>query len=107
MSRDTVTVMVTNAVENRVKAMEERLIGQFTSTTEQIRAILTQHVSDAFPSGSLHKHREYHEERIKASDAADRIKADLVSWSIKGIVGLLIVLVGLGAMEWFKRELIK
>lgn len=99
--------MIREAIDQRIGETEERLKDHMDEKINEIRKIFSDHVSDAFPAGPLVMHRAYHEKRIKSSEATERIKTDLFGWIIKGAIGVVFVLVGMGALEWLKREISK
>ena len=72
-------------------------------TERQIKALR----DEAFPDGPLYRHKDFHDGRIKQAEKEDRIKADLLSWAIKGGLGLVGAMVLLGFIEWLKREITK
>jgi hypothetical protein len=122
--------MVTESVDERVAQAEDRIINHVNQANAQAQASMTlaltramddikqsmhAHVDSkiadlthsAFPEGPIYKHREFHESRIRNAENNERIKGDLMSWAFKGVIGLFLILVGSGALEWLKRELSK
>lgn len=102
-----IALTVEEAVEERVSKAENKLMMHMDVKFSQIQRIFDQHVIDAFPPGGVHKHREHHQSLIDSAEVAKRIKQDLVAWIIKGSVGIVFVLIGMGALEWLQRELAK
>lgn len=122
--------MVTESVNERIAETETRIINhvnhsnaQFqlafntsiAKSLEDMQKSINQHidnsvnklVKDAFPEGPIYKHKEFHESRIKNAENSDKIRTDLMSWAFKGVIGLVIFLIGIGALEWLKREMSK
>lgn len=119
VSRHEVADMVAEELDARLSTTESNLInhinikmGQFemsmtSKMTEIVNDAIDKHIDDAFPPGPLHKHKEQHQKHIDAAENGKKIKLDIQIWAIRGGLGILFLLVGLGAKEWLLRELAK
>jgi hypothetical protein len=118
LTREEVLLMISNAVTTQAAQTEERLgkhidakfEAAFKQMDERISAIqdvFTDHVNEAFPDGPLVGHKLDHEGRIKWSKTKEKLAEDMLAWIVKGAVGIVFLLVGLGALEWIKREFTK
>jgi hypothetical protein len=65
------------------------------------------HVATAFPPGPLHKHKEHHQGLIDSAESMKKLRQDLLGWAVKGVFTVALLLIGMGALEWVKRELTK
>lgn len=101
------SLMIRDAVDKRIGEAEDRLKEHMDEKINEIRKIFASHVTDAFPEGPLVMHRRYHEGRIKSAETTEKIKTDLFGWAVKGVLGIVLLLVGMGALEWLKREMSK
>lgn len=99
--------MIRDAVDKRIGEAEDRLKEHMDEKINEIRKIFTSHVDEAFPDGPLVMHRRYHEGRIKSAETTEKIKTDLFGWAVKGVFGIVLLLIGMGALEWLKREMSK
>lgn len=106
-NNDDLALMVEEAVDERVSKMEVHLINHINQKFGQLHRVFDQHVEDAFPTGGVHKHKEHHQSLIDSAEVAKRIRQDLLAWLLKGVIGLFLLLVGLGALEWLKQELMR
>lgn len=107
LTQDRVALMIEEAVDKRLSTMESKLMAHIDSKFNDIHKVFTDHVEETFPPGPLHKHKAYHEGRIKSAEASEKIKFDLIGWGLKGSLMMVFMLVGWGALEWLKRELSK
>jgi hypothetical protein len=118
LTEEKVLLMIANAVTTQAAQTEDRLgkhidarfEAAFKRMDERISAIqdvFTDHVQEAFPEGPLYGHRMDHEGRITWHKTKEKLVQDLLSWLVKGGVGIVFLLIGIGAMEWIKRELTK
>ena len=99
--------MIQESIDERMTESERRLVEHIDQKFAEVRKMFTDHVEEAFPSGPLHKHKAYHEGRIRSAQATEQIKTDLIGWIIKGALGIVFFLLAVGALEWIKRELSK
>jgi hypothetical protein len=102
-----IALMVEEAVDERVSKMESHLIDHINQKFGQLHRVFDQHVTDAFPGGDARGHREHHQSLIDSAEVAKRVRQDLFAWLLKGVVGVVLFLIGIGALEWLKRELSK
>jgi hypothetical protein len=98
---------VNDIVTPQLTAIRDEVSEKLDTALADFRAILKGHVDETFPEGPLVKHREYHENKVKAAKSAEQLKSELVGWIIKGGIAIFFVLVTTGAIEVLKRELAK
>lgn len=106
-SKTVLAKMVEEAVDHRVEQMEVKVMAHMDERFTELSNVFKAHVQDAFPNGDARGHREHHQSLIDSAEVAKRIRQDLIAWVIKGGIGLVLFLVGIGALEWLKRELSK
>ena len=110
-SQDTIIRLVHESVNEivtpQLTAIRDEVGEKLDTALEDFRKILKGHVDETFPEGPLVKHKEYHENKVKAAKSAEQLKADLFGWVIKGGIAIFFVLVTTGAIEVLKRELAK
>lgn len=118
LTEEKVLLMISNAVSVQTAAMEERIIeaidkkfdSRFSELDERVSAIqdvFTDHVQEAFPEGPLLGHKLDHEGRLKWARTKERIAEDLVIWSVRGAVGTVVLLIGLGVVSWFQKNILQ
>ena len=110
-SQDTIIRLVHESIDEivtpRLEAIQDSVNNKIDAALEDFKVILKGHVDETFPDGPLIKHREYHENKVKAAKTTEQLKADLVGWVIKGGIAVFFLLISVGAMEILKRELAK
>jgi hypothetical protein len=117
LTEEKVLLMIANALTAQTAAMEDRIIeaidkkfdSRFNELDERVSAIhdvFTDHVAEAFPDGPLLGHKIDHEGRIKWAQTKEKIVEDLLIWSVRGVAGTVAVLLGLGVVSWFQKNIL-
>lgn len=118
-TRAQVADMVAEELDIRLATTETNLINHINikmgqldvSLSSKITTIVNEaidkHIEDAFPPGPLHLHKSQHQKHIDAAANTKRIWMDVQLWLVRGIIAFVLLLLGLGAKEWFVRELAK
>jgi hypothetical protein len=118
LTEEKVLLLINNSVATNTAAMEERIIkaidekfdSRFNELNERvsdIQNVFTDHVQEAFPEGPLLDHKLDHAGRLKWQRTKDRIMEDLVIWSVRGVVGTVVILLGLGVVSWFQKNILQ
>lgn len=97
----------TNLIHHINYKMGQLELSMTNRMTELINSRISQHVDEAFPPGPLHHHKAQHQKHIDAAENTKRIKLDVQIWAVRGVVAFCFLLLGIGAKEWFLRELAK
>lgn len=105
ISLDRVALLIEEAVDERIAKMEDKLMLHINQRTSDIHVMMQTHISEAFPHGPLHKHREYHQGKIESAELAGKIKSDILGWVAKGVLAFVMGLLFLGAKDWMQKEL--
>lgn len=90
--------LVQESVRVEIQSAEKRIL-------EKLDEKFDKFVQETFPEGPLHKHKEYHESKIDSAETAKKIKTDLIGWAVKGILTIIITLVGWGALDYLGKAL--
>lgn len=90
--------LVQESVRVEIQSAEKRIL-------EKLDEKFGSFQEDAFPPGPLHKHKEYHESKIDSAETAKKIKNDLIGWAVKGIVTIMLALMGWGALDYLGKAL--
>jgi len=98
---------IQESVNSRVENLQASVTTKIDTALVEFKEILKGHVTETFPEGPLLKHKEYHENKVKAAKTAEQLKADLMGWVIKGGIAVIFLLISVGAIEMLKRELAK
>ena len=102
-----IALMVEEAVEERVGKAENKLMNHMDTKFNQLNSTCLQHVQDAFPKGDVRGHKDHHQTLIENAEVTKQLKVDMISWLLKGGIGFVLFIIGIGALEWIKRELAK
>jgi hypothetical protein len=103
VSLDKVSLMIEESAADTTSKLMQHMDVKFG----QIHKLFADHIDGAFPPGPLHKHKEHHQGLIESAESMKKLRQDLIGWTVKGGLGILFMLVGMGALEWIKRELTK
>lgn len=106
ITADAVSLMIEESIDDRITKMESRLYAHLDVKIGQIHAAFSKHVDEAFVV-PLHKHKEYHEGKVKAAADWAKLKTDLIGWAIKGTLVFVLGLFLLGVKEWMAREMVR
>jgi hypothetical protein len=117
LTEEKVLLLISNAMTTNTAAMEERIIkaidekfdSRFNELSESVAAVhdvFEKHIDEAFPEGPLLGHKIDHEGRLKWQRTKERVAEDLVIWSVRGVVGTVVVLIGLGVVAWFQKNIL-
>lgn len=101
VSMERVSLMIQESAAETTATLMQHMDGKF----EQIHKLFQDHVENTFPPGPLHRHKEHHQGLIDSAESMKKLRQDLMGWVVKGGIGIVFVLIGMGALEWLKREL--
>jgi hypothetical protein len=101
VSMDRVSLMIEESAAETTSKLMHHMDVKFG----QIHKLFQDHVESTFPPGPLHKHKEHHQGLIDSAESMKKLRQDLIGWVVKGGLGILFMLIGMGALEWIKREL--
>lgn len=90
--------LVQESVRVEIQSAEKRIL-------EKLDEKFDSFTNEAFPEGPLHKHKEYHENKIDSAETAKKIKTDLIGWAVKGVVTIMLALMGWGALDYLGKAL--
>jgi hypothetical protein len=112
--REDIADMVAEELDSIMADTQSAIIRHIDAKTGQLHlaikadidAAIAKHEEKAYPDGvPLHKHKEYHASKEESSQNFKRLKQDLAGWMVKGVVGTVILLLGMGAMTWLQGQL--
>jgi hypothetical protein len=117
LTEEKVLLLIANAMTTQTAAMEERIIeainknfdtrlAELDERIDAVHDVFEKHIGEAFPDGPLLGHRLDHEGRLKWARVKERIAEDLVIWSVRGVAGTVVVLIGLGVVSWFQKNIL-